>query len=152
MIFCNRKELIMSEEFKMEIELIQSCINRMEKNSFLIKGWAITIISGFIVLMTEKANYKIIASLSIVILILFWYLDAVFLKTERLYRRKYDWVIQQRPKGNMDFWLNLEPTNKEMWIENQKIEVIIFKVMFSKTLLLFYLLPIMIALVVVIFT
>lgn len=142
----------MSEEFKMEIELIQSCINRMEKNSFLIKGWAITIISGFIVLMTEKANYKIIASLSIVILILFWYLDAVFLKTERLYRRKYDWVIQQRPKGNMDFWLNLEPTNKEMWIENQKIEVIIFKVMFSKTLLLFYLLPIMIALVVVIFT
>lgn len=29
-----------------EIELIQNCINRMAQNSFLIKGWALTVLAG----------------------------------------------------------------------------------------------------------
>ena len=33
------------EEIHKEIDLIQSCISKMANNSFLIKGWLITLIS-----------------------------------------------------------------------------------------------------------
>jgi len=59
-----------------EIDLIQGCINRMAHNSFLIKGWALTIIT-VVLALTEKNIDPIYLCLVIFIpLISFWYLDA----------------------------------------------------------------------------
>ena len=40
----NEIENIQVEELHKEIDLIQGCINRMANNSFLLKGWLVSII------------------------------------------------------------------------------------------------------------
>ena len=37
-----------------EIDLIQACINRMAQNSFMVKGWAITLIAVVLALLPES--------------------------------------------------------------------------------------------------
>ena len=41
----DKEEKIQIVELHKEIDLIQSCINRMAGNSFLLKGW---VVSGFV--------------------------------------------------------------------------------------------------------
>ena len=42
-----------------EIDLIQACINRMAQNSFMIKGWMISLIAVIIALLPEKIGLNI---------------------------------------------------------------------------------------------
>jgi len=128
------------EEFHKEIDLIQVCISRMAQNSFMIKGWAYTLVAAFIALTLERQNLYFICAVGIFILLVFWCLDALFLKIEKLYRFKYEWVIEERPKGNREYLYDLDPYQK-----NEKALTVI-SVMFSKphTLLMFYGSPILI--------
>jgi hypothetical protein len=68
-----------------EIDLIQSVINRMANTSFLIKGWAISVM-GFIFALQSNKDIMFVAVIPIV---LFWILDTYFLQQERLYRKLY---------------------------------------------------------------
>lgn len=74
-----------------EIDIIQNCINRMASNSFLIKGWFITLILGFITFGYEKINFNILIIISLFITALCWISDTFFLQLERKYRKKYNW-------------------------------------------------------------
>ncbi|MBL7750778.1 MAG: hypothetical protein JNN29_05310, partial [Chitinophagaceae bacterium] len=77
-----------------ELDIIQSIINRMANNSFLVKGWAMTLVSGLLafgkdVILADKSGvYYLIMMLGI--LIPFWWLDAYYLKQERAFRKLYD--------------------------------------------------------------
>jgi len=84
----NLKEFMLKE-----VEIIQDIIKRMAHNSFLIKGWAITLVVG-ILLLKGPGTYQIF--LAFIPLIAFWYLDAYFLRQERLFRKLYDWVVTHR--------------------------------------------------------
>lgn len=137
----------MKEEFKRdvlnkEIDLIQACITRMANNSFLIKGWLITLIAVVLALLPETFNIKILCIIGLVVCGCFWYLDGFFLKMEKLYRWKYEWVICNRLKSDL-FCYDLNPYNLEMWIPdkdgNKKKEPLIVETMFTKTLLPLYL-------------
>lgn len=77
-----------------EIDTIQGVINRMASNSFLMKGWAITLVS--VTLLLKGENYQVY--IAFIPLITFWYLDAYFLRLERAYRKLYSWVIKNRLK------------------------------------------------------
>ena len=77
-----------------EIEIIQDIIKRMAFNSFIIKGWAITLV--VITLLLKGIENQI--WLAFIPLIVFWFLDAYFLWQERLYRKLYDWVVNNRLK------------------------------------------------------
>ena len=66
------------------LEMIQNVINRMAKNSFLLKGWSLTLLTGIITLL----NNKIYVSNSIIILFLL--LDSYYLMNERQYRKLYE--------------------------------------------------------------
>lgn len=134
-------ELLSIEEIHKEIDLIQSCIKRMTQNSFLIKGWSVTFISGLIALLSEKVNSLVIVGVVIFAICSFWYLDSFFLKTEHLYRLKYEWVIQIRKHGDRCFLYDLNPNNKEMWLNPKTNETSLIKSMFSKTLITFYGIP-----------
>ena len=119
-----------------EIDLIQSCITRMANNSFLVKGWLISIIAVSFALFPEDINICAPCIISALITVVFWYLDAFFLKTERLYRWKYNWVITNRLNCDLYFY-DLNPHNSNTWIENDRspeCEPNIVKVMFSKTI------------------
>ena len=145
------KQIITIEEIHKELDLVQGCINRMAQNSFMIKGWGFTIVTALVALTAEKINWIIISGIGVFILLCFWCLDAFFLKTEKLYRFKYEWIIDERPKGNRKFLYDLNPYNKGTWKTSRKAPKI-GQVMFSKpfTLLLFYGSPFIIGLVVIV--
>ncbi len=124
-----------------EIDLIQSCINRMAQNSFIIRGWAITLITFALALISKSIDLKLLCGILLVVAACFWYLDAFFLKMERMYRWKYEWVIANR-QNNDEFLFDWNPYNKSMWEQdkqgNQREEPLIIRVMFSKTLIPIY--------------
>ena len=134
----NDTELSKKEILLKEIDLIEDCIKRMSNNSFLLKGWAVTILSVLIGLMANFENWTSGSLLAIFVCIGFWYLDALYLKLERLYTRKYNWVIQNR-LDTTEYKFNLNPFEKNMWLETENREIITLKVMFSRTLLPLYL-------------
>ena len=111
-----------------EIELIQDIIKRMAHNSFLIKGWAITLILTTFLLKSDDLEKG--ALISLVPLVGFWFLDSFYLSTERNYRKLHEWIIANR-KHSLDFCFDLslkKVEKKESFIS----------VLFSKTMFLFY--------------
>jgi hypothetical protein len=110
------------------LEFIQSVIDRMASNSFLIKGWCITLVSGLLGLAAKDKDQRFIIVVFFPAL-MFWMLDAYYLRQERLFRKKYD-EVGQSPEESTDFSMNISTVEKKVdsWL----------RVAFSKTLFLFY--------------
>ena len=79
----------MAEDKRKHLEFIQAIIARMANNSFLIKGWSLTLTAAILVFSAE-ASRPTIALVALLPLVLFWGLDAYYLRQERLYRKLYD--------------------------------------------------------------
>ena len=86
------------------LEMIQVVINRMANNSFLLKGWAVTLVAGIFALASKDTN-KIYFLIAYVPIVVFWGLDAYYLRQERLYRKLYDKVCKT-VENNIDFSMN----------------------------------------------
>lgn len=125
-----------------EIEIIQNRIEKVEKTSFVIKGWVITMVAAVVALLPEKVNETILGIIVLVSVIAFWYLDAFFLKVDKGYRWKYNWVINNRLDSN-DYCLDLDPYNKDTLLNPDKSRSnklpCVLRLMFTKTLIVFYL-------------
>ena len=135
------KKKIQMEEIHKEIDLIQSCITRMAQNSFMVKGWFVSLYAVVLALLPEKINLFLLCTVLIMVNLMFWYLDAFFLRTEKIYRKIYDWVLEMRPKNNRELLYQLNPKEYDGKIE--KVESI-RKVMWSRTLRWFYSIPLII--------
>lgn len=87
------------------LEMIQGIINRMVSNSFLLKGWSITLVAGIFALSAKDSNQKffIIAYFP---LIIFWILDTYYLQQERKYRNLYD-KVRYIKEENIDFSMEI---------------------------------------------
>jgi len=117
-----------------EIDLIQGIITRMASNSFLLKGWMITIVVAVLALTKDTLVTNDISYLSIILflpLLVFWYLDAFFLHKERCYIKLYDWVVENR--------LNTLENQYNLNYKRFEDEVVsIWELMTSGTLFKFY--------------
>ena len=78
------------------LELIQAVISRMASNSFRLKEWTVVLVSA-ILFLAARENSGDIALIGLVPAVLFWGLDAYYLRQERLYRALYDEVRLQSP-------------------------------------------------------
>lgn len=125
-----------NEELYKEIDLIQSCINRMAKNSFSCKSWNLTLVAGVFALVPENINKWYICIVILCVDICFWWMDSYYVLQEQKYRDKYEWVIKKRIEGNKEFLYDLNPSNNEMNLENKKRSQ--FNVALSKTLFPLY--------------
>lgn len=96
-----------SENKRKHLEIIQTVINRMASNSFLFKGWSITIIAGISAFATKESN-GLLMVVPIVATLLFWGVDAYYLMLERAFRNMYD-DVRQKKESEIDF--QLKPTN-----------------------------------------
>jgi hypothetical protein len=84
-----------------EIDIIQSIITRMWTNSFLIKWWTLTLVVWIIALdKFNDSNWIWLLAVIMATIITFWRLDSYFLQQERLYRKLYKWVIENRSKSD----------------------------------------------------
>ncbi|MCM1221498.1 MAG: hypothetical protein NC548_44170 [Lachnospiraceae bacterium] len=66
-----------------EIDLIQSCINRMTKNSFTSKKWNLTLVAGAFALVPENINKWYICIIILCVDLCFWWLDSFFVLQEK---------------------------------------------------------------------
>ncbi|MCL6563664.1 MAG: hypothetical protein K6U87_11700 [Firmicutes bacterium] len=116
------------EDKRLHLEFIQGVINRMARNSFLLKGWAVTLVSALLAL-SAGGGFKRDVIVAYLPLIGFWILDGYFLRQERLFRKLYDAV---RVKGDeaIDYSMDTRPYQHEVdsWL----------KVALSQTLAVFY--------------
>lgn len=109
---------------------IQGVIARMGSNSFAAKGWCVAIIAALLALVSSNTTSGFIWFAMVTILV-FWWLDAFFLRQERLYRKLYDAVVANStlvPEFSMD----------TRCFRQQVGNTVV--VMFSQTLLPFYVL------------
>lgn len=138
------KEITVDEMHK-EIDLLQSCIDRMAKNSFMIKGWFVSIYAVILALLPEKVDVMLLCVVLIVVNILFWYLDGVYLRDEKIYRRIYQWVVEARKQNDRELMYQLE-----LNLYKNKIGTMdsVGKIMLSKSLFIFYAIPLAVLLVV----
>lgn len=86
------------------LEFIQGVISRLANNSFLMKGWALTVSGAIFSFATSHLSWQI-ASLGLLPPALFWFLDSYFLWQERLFRKLYTGVASGKesiPVFSMD--------------------------------------------------
>ena len=107
------------------LEFIQSAISRMAQNSFLLKGWSVTLI-GAVFALTFKEMSNLYLFISVAALIFFWLLDSYFLSQERLFIKLYNKV---RTNPDTDFSMDTTPFRSE---------VIWWRCALSRTMNLFY--------------
>ena len=110
------------------LEMIQGVINRMAGNSFLLKGWSVTLTSALFALAAKDAN-PFFVYLAYFPCATFWSLDGYFLRQERLYRKLYQAVSKIAP-SDIDFSMNaaVYENNVDSW----------FSTCFSITLRVFH--------------
>ena len=110
-----------------EIEIIHDIIKRMAFNSFMIKGWTITLV--VVTLLLKGTNYQI--GIAFIPLLVFWFLDAYFLWQEKIYRKLYEWVIDNRLKTD-EYLFDMNAHRFEEEVQSR------VRIMFSITLGWFY--------------
>ncbi|MDX2040452.1 MAG: hypothetical protein SF097_04345 [Acidobacteriota bacterium] len=109
------------------LKMLQAVITRMASNSFMVKGWCITLVSALLALSAKDARFMVFVAYLPVLL--FWWLDAFFLHQERLFRELYDHV-RTSEKDESDF--SMKTLGKDSQVVSQR------KVAWSKTLRWFY--------------
>jgi hypothetical protein len=110
------------------LELVQGVISRLGTNSFLVKGWAITVSGAFLGFAITEKKWGL-ALISLVPTALFWGLDAYYLRAERLFRALHDEILAKQARPfSMDTRDLVRSTPTAAWAN----------VIFSITLRLFY--------------
>lgn len=95
-----------ADDKRKHLELIQGVINRMASNSFLFKGWSITIIAAISAYAAKDANPALMI-VPIVTTVLFWSVDAYYLMLERAFRALYS-TVATKPVAEIDYSLTVD--------------------------------------------
>ncbi len=113
------------------LKMLQAVITRMASNSFMVKGWCVTLVSALLALSAKDARFMVFVAYLPVLM--FWWLDAFFLHQERLFRELYDHV-RTNEKEESDFSMKTlsQKSDPKSKVDPQ------LKVAFSKTLFWFY--------------
>ena len=93
------------------LEMIQAVVTRMAQNSFALKGWAVTLVTGLSAFSAVNRNRWIIV-IAIIPIMLFWFLDSYYLQQERKYRALYDNAVSDSHECNL-FDLKPPKANKK---------------------------------------
>ena len=123
-----------TEKVVKHLEMTQAVINRLGRNSFLLKSWSMTILVAAMVLIAKEhlQNQYFVLSLFLPIAG-FWILDGYFLWQKQLFRQVYEEIRQQT---DADFKMDLSKHSgkpKCSWIS----------AIFSITLVIFYLIEVL---------
>jgi hypothetical protein len=78
------------------LEFVQAVIGRLANDSFLMKGWAVTVAGLIFGFAADQKSWQIAAA-ALIPVAAFWGLDAYFLRQERLFRCLYDAVRRSEP-------------------------------------------------------
>jgi len=88
------------------LELISAVIGRMANNSFLFKGWSITIATGLAAFAAVDRRRGLLL-IALITEVLFWVLDGYYLWLERRFRDLYD-KVARRSNDQIDFSMAID--------------------------------------------
>ena len=97
------------------LEFIQTTISRMAGNSFLLRGWSITLVVAILTIASQfyKPLYLWIA---LFVTIVFWLLDSYYLSQERRFRCLYDEVRVKTGEADFSMKLTENHCKKCTWL------------------------------------
>jgi len=78
------------------LEMIQAVISRLGTDSFLVKGWAVTVSGAFLGFAVGGKEWGL-ALAGLIPVAMFWYLDGYFLRAERFFRALHEAVRTGAP-------------------------------------------------------
>lgn len=124
------------------LEMIEAVIERMSKNCFQLKSWAMTLVVAICALSAQGSDKKFIV-IAFVPILGFWILDSFYLQQERKYKLLYK-NVAAKEESNIDF--NMDTSLAEGTVGEMKRQCF-FKCMFSVSEVWFY--PIIAAAIIV---
>lgn len=117
-----------SDDRRQHLAFIQDVITRMNSNSFSLKGLMITIVAAlgaFFVNDYDEGTAVVYLAVALLLVLIFWFLDAYYLKMERQYRLLYEAAVKDKA---------------ELYkMKADEYYVCYFEVLFSKTMCPLYL-------------
>jgi len=126
--FYHKGLVVVAPEKIKYLEMIQNIIFRMASNSFLLKGWAVTLAVGTFVFASNYADRILFFAANVPISI-FWFLDAYYLQQERKYR-----VLYNNALGENGVCFDLKPPNSA-----SSEKTLFYQSFVSRTIIGFYL-------------
>ncbi|MFA6561306.1 MAG: hypothetical protein WCV00_05305 [Verrucomicrobiia bacterium] len=108
------------------LEMIQAVIKRMAGNSFLIRGWSVTLVSALFALAAKDAQRAFVV-VSYFPCVMFWCLDAYYLSQERQFRSLYE-KARQGTATELSMNARAVATDSDSWFSSLR----------STTVLLFH--------------
>ena len=110
--------------------MIEAIIERMGRNSFQLKGWAVTLVTIIGALSATGTDRRFFI-VTIIPLIAFWALDSYYLQIERKYKELYK-NVATKPEEEIDFNMG----TSDIPIKGTRMRY--FCCVFSKTEVVFY--------------
>lgn len=100
------------------LEIIQQVITRMASNSFLLKGWSVTLIAALLAIALKEPKAKDMILVGLLPAVMFWGLDGFFLYQERLYRKLWETIAEESQSAPTDFRMkpSKEERKNECWL------------------------------------
>jgi len=122
-----------TEKVVEHLKIIQTVINRLNRNSFWVKTLsAVLIVAAMVLVAIQGKKDPVVYLMPLTLVAGFWILDGYFLWQERLFREIYNEI---RVQSDTDFVMNpLKHKNKP--------ECTWLSAIFSPTLIIFYLMEI----------
>lgn len=120
------------------LEFIQQIITRMNVNSFLLRGWSITLVSALFAFATKDTNIQYIL-ITYISTPLFWILDGYYLSQERKFRDLYE-TVRNTENSKIDFSMKTSNSNNNSWISSifSKTEIIFYGTLIGITLIVMF--------------
>lgn len=90
---------VFSDDRRQHLAFIQDVITRMNSNSFSLKGLMITIVAALVAFTVNDDNRDTAVfnlAIALLLVLIFWFLDAYYLKMERQYRMLYDDAVKDK--------------------------------------------------------
>lgn len=86
------------------MEMIQTVVARLAGNSFLVKGWALTLTGAFLGFAVNKSSSGL-AAVGLIPVAFFWWLDGYYLRLERLFRALFEEVRTRSAEDADPFYM-----------------------------------------------
>ncbi|MFF8986846.1 hypothetical protein ACF08E_26180 [Streptomyces globisporus] len=81
--------VVLGDERVSHLEFLQHTIARLGTNSFLIKGWSMTLSGALVAVSSSRPTWTVVAA-ALMVTMGFWLLDSFYLGQERLFRSLYE--------------------------------------------------------------
>jgi hypothetical protein len=129
----------MNEQKLKHLEFLQNTIIRMGNNSFIVKGWIISIIVALFVLAQNQSDQSFVL-VAYFVIPTFWILDGYFLSQERKFRDVYN-QVRILAENQIDFNMDTSffNTNKNSLIVSM-FSISVFPIYLMLNAVIFFLL------------